>query len=114
MASSLQSAGQQKSSKMNNKNWKGNTGSGQSSGSSASTSGSSPPKRHAKHLGPNGKLKPKELERCQKFDLCIFCGGKHKLEDCMVHKPNSSSQLHGRAAGTQGSELLAIAEVPEK
>lgn len=67
-SSSTQSSGQQ-GKKLNwsgnkNSNWKGNSGSSQSSGQSSNQSGfkSSPLKPHAKHLGPDSKVKPKELE----------------------------------------------------
>lgn len=96
----------------NNSNWKGNSASGQSSGQSSNQSGSkSPPKPHAKHLGSDGKVKPEELERRRKFNLCRFCGGKHNLDDCELRKANSN-RPRGRAATTQ-EELPAIAEVPE-
>lgn len=96
-----------------NSNWKGNSGSGQSSGQSSNQSGSklSPPKPHTKHLGPNGKVKTEELERCKKFNLCRFCGGKHSLDDCELRKANAN-RLKGRTSSTQ-EELPAIAEVPE-
>ena len=93
----------------NNRNWKGNSNSGSSGQSNAS--GSNAPKLHAKHLGPDGKLKPEELEWHQKFKLCLFCGGKHKLEECNVWKVQASASAC--TATSQEPELPAIAEVPE-
>lgn len=91
-------------------------GAGQSSGQSPKSSNNSasrPPRPHERFLGPDGKLKPEELERRRKFNLCLFCGEKHKFEDC--NKRKQSNQPRGRAAATQEptSELPAIAEVPE-
>ena len=91
-----------------------NKSSGKQSGNSkGSGSGSSKSKRpYEKHLGPDGKLKPEELERRKKEGLCTFCGGKHKIEDC--DKRKQSNQSRGRAANLESSsELPAIAEVPE-
>ncbi len=68
---------------------------GSSSNPSSSTSGSAPkssnsnslgsasnPKPYADKLGKDGHLTQEEKDRRQKNNLCMFCGGKHKTEDC--------------------------------
>ncbi len=73
---------------------------GSSSNSSSSTSGSalkssnsnslgstSNPKPYADKLGKDGRLTQEEKDRRWKNNLCMFCGGKHKTEDCNKRKP---------------------------
>ena len=50
-------------------------------------------------LGPDSKLTQKERDRQKKFNLCMLCGGKHKIEDCDKCK-NSAK---GRVAKLQES-----------
>ena len=46
------------------------------------------PRPWDKFLSSNSKLKPKEYEHQKKFGLCLFCGEKHKFEDCQKRKSN--------------------------
>ncbi|KAL0566067.1 hypothetical protein V5O48_015949, partial [Marasmius crinis-equi] len=56
-------------------------------------------------LGPNGKLKPSKLERHKKNNLCVFCGGKHKTDDC--NKRKKSAEAKGRAVTVTAPALTA-------
>ncbi len=82
---------------------------GSSSNPSSSTSGSAPkssnsnssgsasnPKPYADKLGKDSRLTQEEKDHCQKNNLCMFCGGKHKTEDC--NKPKAMAAAKGRAA----------------
>ena len=40
------------------------------------------PAEISKHLGTDGKLHGNELQQREKLGLCLYCGGKHKFEDC--------------------------------
>ena len=93
---------------------KKNNGFNTSQGISSASSVSRAPRPYDKYLGPDGKLKPEELERRKKAGLCTFCGGKHTWENCDQRKQNNSGS-RARAATTQEpkSELSVIAEVPE-
>ena len=89
-------------------NWSGN-----SKGSNLGNLASRSAQPYEKHLGPDGKLKPKEVEHWKKAGLCPFCREKYTLNNCEKHKQNNQPQ--GRAATIQEltSKLLAIAEVLE-
>lgn len=91
---------QSSSQQLNSKGWSSNKFN-KNSGSGGL--GNCPPQPHDKHLGPNGKLKPEEFEHRKKFNLCMFCSGKHKFEDCDQWKQRQSCR---RAANTQESSSL--------
>ena len=68
-------------------------------------------------MGPDGKLTQAEKDRRKKFNLCSFCGGKHKFENCDKRNPprstNSPRDTRGRAAATspdqvEGEEIQEI------
>ncbi|KAL0570662.1 hypothetical protein V5O48_011297 [Marasmius crinis-equi] len=73
--SSSSSSNQNRSNNSKNQNQSNNRSSGFSSGS---------PNLLANILGPNGKLKPSELECCKKNNLCVFCSGKHTVAQKIV------------------------------
>ncbi len=98
---------------------------GSNSNSSSSTSGlalkssnsnssgsASNPKPYADKLGKDGCLTQEEKDRHQKNNLCMFCGGKHKTEDCNKRKAMASAK--GRAAEIEepvpASENPALSE----
>ncbi len=98
---------------------------GSSSNPSSSTSGAAPkssdsnfsgsasnPKLYADKLGKDGHLTQEEKDRCQKNNLYMFCGGKHKTEDC--NKRKAMAPAKGRAAEveepTPASEEPALME----
>ncbi len=76
-----------------------------SSNLSSSTSGLAPkssnfnlsgstsnPKPYADKLGKDGRLTQEEKDCHQKNNLCMFCGGKHKTEDCNKCKAMASAK----------------------
>ncbi len=78
---------------------------GPSSNPSSSTSGPAPkssdsnssgsasnPKPYADKLGKDGCLTQEEKDRRRKNNLCMFCGGKHKTEDCNKRKATASAK----------------------
>ncbi|THU96550.1 hypothetical protein K435DRAFT_597751, partial [Dendrothele bispora CBS 962.96] len=72
------------------------SGSGKNtSGSSNSSSGNNSKKPYADKLGKDRKLTQAERERRKKFNLCAFCGGNHKIDDC--NKRKKAQEAHGRA-----------------
>ncbi len=98
---------------------------GSSSNSSSSTSGlalkssdsnssgsTSNPKPYADKLGKDGHLTQEEKDHRRKNNLCMFCGGKHKTEDCNKRKAMASTK--GRAVEVEesapASEDLALSE----
>ena len=56
---------------------------------------------YANKLGADGKLNQAERERRKKYNLCPFCGGKHKFEDCDKRKPSTRTDTRARATKTQ-------------
>ena len=72
-----------------------NSGSAGSASSSSSSSGTAK-KPYADKLGKDGKLMPEEKERHCTNNLCMFCGSKHKTEDC--NKRKAAASMHGHAA----------------
>ncbi|SJL07237.1 uncharacterized protein ARMOST_10580 [Armillaria ostoyae] len=92
------------SSYSNNPKSKGSSSSSNSSasGSTLKTSDSTPsgsastPKPYADKLGKDGHLTQEEKDRHKKNNLCMFCGGKHKTDDCNKRKATASTK--GRAA----------------
>jgi hypothetical protein len=92
-----------------------NKSSGSSGSSSGNKSGSSnsagAPKPYANLLGPDGKLTQAERDRRKKFNLCMFCGGKHKAENCDKKKQSDSK---ARAASTEESANVPTGSGSEK
>jgi hypothetical protein len=78
-----------------NKKNSGNQNAGKNTGSSSAPAGNKP--AFMNHLGPDGKLLASERERRKANNLCAFCGGKHKFEDCNKKK---ASNAKGRAVET--------------
>ncbi|SJL04330.1 uncharacterized protein ARMOST_07696 [Armillaria ostoyae] len=72
------------------------------SGSTPKSSDSTPsgsactPKPYADKLGKDGRLTQEEKDRRKKNNLCMFCGGKHKTDDC--NKCKAAASTKGRAA----------------
>ncbi len=80
---------------------------GSSSNTSSLISGSTPksldsnslgsasnPKPYADKLGKDGHLTQEEKNCCQKNNLCMFCGSKHKTKDCNKCKAAASTKGH--------------------
>ncbi len=80
---------------------------GYNSNSSSLTSGLAPkssnsnslgsvsnPKPYADKLGKDSHLTQEEKDCRQKNNLCMFCGNKHKTEDCNKHKAMASAKGH--------------------
>ncbi len=99
---------------------------GSSSNPSSSTSGSAPkssnsnssgstsnPKPYADKLGKDSCLTQEEKDWRQKNNLCMFCGSKHKTEDC--NKCKATAPTKGHAAEVEepvpASENLAPSEL---
>ncbi|KAK7451755.1 hypothetical protein VKT23_012434 [Stygiomarasmius scandens] len=81
------------SSSFNNKSNSVNSSGGSSSSKPQSNSNyggsnnsSNNKKPYADKLGKDGKLNQAERERRRKNNLCMFCGGNHKLDDCNKRK----------------------------
>ena len=72
-----------------------NSGSVGSASSTPSSSGATK-KPYADKLGKDGKLTPEEKEHHHMNNLCMFCGSKHKTEDC--NKCKAVASTHGHAA----------------
>ncbi len=51
-------------------------------------------KPFADKLGKDGHLTEEEKDRCQKNNLCMFCGSKHKTKDCNKSKAVASTKGH--------------------
>ncbi len=62
------------------------SGSAPKSSNSNSSGSASNPKPYADKLGKDGRLTQEEKDRHRKNNLCMFCGGKHKTEDCNKRK----------------------------
>ncbi|THU78113.1 hypothetical protein K435DRAFT_700781, partial [Dendrothele bispora CBS 962.96] len=89
------------------------SGSGKNtSGSSNSSSGNNSKKPYADKLGKDGKLTQAERERRKKFNLCAFCGGNHKIDDC--NKRKKAQEARGRAANTSKDDASSSVKEPEK
>ncbi len=77
-----------------------------------SSGSASNPKPYADKLGKGGCLTQEEKDCCWKNNLCMFCGNKHKTEDCNKCKATASTK--GRAAEVEepapASEDLALTE----
>ncbi len=71
------------------------SGSAPKSSDSNSSGSASNPKPYADKLGKDGRLTQEEKDRRRKNNLCMFCGGKHKTEDCNKCKATTSTK--GRA-----------------
>ena len=95
-------------------------------GSNSSASGSTPkstdsnsagstsaPKPYADKLGKDGRLTQEEKDRCKKNNLCMFCGGKHKTDDCNKRKAAASAKGHAAEVEelAPASEDLALLEL---
>ncbi len=65
------------------------------SSNSNSSGSTSNPKPYADKLGKDGHLTQEEKDRHRKNNLCMFCEGKHKTEDCNKRKATASAK--GRA-----------------
>ncbi len=70
------------------------SGSAPKSSNSNSSGSASNPKPYADELGKDGHLTQEEKDRCQKNNLCMFCGNKHKTEDCNKCKAAASAKGH--------------------
>ncbi|SJK99887.1 uncharacterized protein ARMOST_03198 [Armillaria ostoyae] len=54
----------------------------------------STPKLYANKLGKDSHLTQEEKDLCKKNNLCMFCGGKHKTDDCNKCKATASTKGH--------------------
>ncbi len=64
--------------------------------SNSNSSGSiSNPKPYADKLGKDGCLTQEEKDCHWKNNFCMFCGNKHKTEDCNKCKAMASAKGHG-------------------
>ena len=64
---------------------------------------------YAKNLGDDSKLTPAECTPCTNLKLCMFCGGKHKLEDCNLK--NAHNAAKGCSSQLQESVFSATSVV---
>ncbi|SJL14287.1 uncharacterized protein ARMOST_17743 [Armillaria ostoyae] len=64
---------------------------------------SSIPKPYADKLGKDGHLTQEEKDHCQKNNLCIFCGGKHSINDCDKRNPAASASDHNAEVSNKPS-----------
>ncbi|SJL06592.1 uncharacterized protein ARMOST_09934 [Armillaria ostoyae] len=89
------------------------SGSTLKSSDSTSSGSASTPKPYADKLGKDGHLTQEEKDHCKKNNLCMFCGGKHKTDDCNKHKAAASAK--GCAAEVEdpppASEEPALSEL---
>jgi DNA mismatch repair ATPase MutL len=94
-----------------------NSSSNQSTQPSISKSGSSNKsnkKPYADKLGNDGKLLRAKMKRCKDAGLCVYCGGKHKLEDCFKRKKNVEAKARF-AESTVKEELVSeLAPTPQE
>ncbi|KAJ8082523.1 hypothetical protein PM082_008378 [Marasmius tenuissimus] len=102
------SSGSNKSSGNSSSNSSGNKSNANSNSGSNLTSNTTNPV--AQYLGKDGKLKPEEKERQKKNNLCMFCGGKHKTDDCRKRSA-AGSQAKGCAAATSDASTSKPDEV---
>ena len=105
--------------KSNSSNSSGGSVSGSGSGkpqsnsnSGGSNNSSNNKKPYADKLGKDGKLNQAERDRRRKNNLCMFCGGNHKLEDC--NKRKKAQDARGRAASASKDDTSSSAKEPEK
>jgi hypothetical protein len=78
----------------------------------SASSASSTPKPYANLLGADGRLKPSEVERRKKANLCMICGSnRHKADSCDKKRSGDS---RGRAASTEESATNPTDTGPEK
>ncbi|SJL03620.1 uncharacterized protein ARMOST_06977 [Armillaria ostoyae] len=99
---------------------------GSSSNSNSSTSRSTPksldstslgsastPKPYADKLGKDGHLTQEEKDCCKKNNLCMFCGGNYKTNDCNKRKAATSTKGHAAEVEDPplASEELAPSEL---
>ncbi len=82
------------------------------SSNSNSSGSASNPKPYADKLGKDSHLTQEEKDRRQKNNLCMFCGSKHKTEDCNKRKAMASAKGHAAEVEepTPASEDLAPME----
>ncbi len=78
------------------------------SSNSNSSGSASNPKPYADKLGKDGHLTQEENDRRRKNNLCMFCGGKHKTEDC--NKCKAAAPAKGCAAEVE--EPIPASEDP--
>ena len=88
------------------------SGKPQSNSNSGSSNNSSNKKPYADKLGKDGKLNQAERDRRRKNNLCMFCGGNHKLEDC--NKRKKAQDARGCAASVSKDDTSSSAKEPEK
>ncbi len=70
------------------------SGSAPKSSDSNSSGSTSNPKPYADKLGKDGCLTQEEKDCHWKNNLCMFCGSKHKTEDCNKCKAMASTKGH--------------------
>lgn len=58
------------------------------------------PMEISKLLGSDGKLNSNEKRRREKLGLFLYCGGKHKFEDCEKRAAKKTT-LNGKGPSTQ-------------
>ncbi len=68
------------------------SGLGPKSSNSNSLGSASNPKPYAEKLGKDGHLTQEEKDCHRKNNLCMFCGSKHKTEDCNKCKAMASTK----------------------